>query len=97
MGGMDASRIVGQLRAVHLASRDLPGPIDGSGSALRCNGHYFTEMGAGPFASYQEMSSWFDRKYRLTLQLEQLIPHITQEHSEKPYSFDSSMPLVLTR
>lgn len=87
---------VAQLRAVHLASRDLPGPIDGSGSALRCIGHYFTEMGAGPFASYQEMSSWFDRKYRLTLQLEQLFPHITQEHSEKPYSFDSSMPLVLT-
>jgi hypothetical protein len=50
---------VAQLHAVHLASRNLPGPIDGSGSALRCIGHYFTEMGAGPFASYQEISSWF--------------------------------------
>ena len=57
---------VAQLHAVHLASRNLPGPIDGSGSALRCIGHYFTEMGAGPFASYQEISSWF-RKYRLTV------------------------------
>jgi len=89
-------KYVAQLHAVHLASRNLPGPIDGSGSTLRCIGHYFTKMGASPFTSYQEMSSWF-RKYCLTLRLEQSSSSdITQEHSEKPYSFDSSMPLALT-
>jgi len=80
----------------HLASRNLPGPIDGSGSTLRCISHYFTKMGASPFTSYQEMSSWF-RKYCLTLRLNNhSSSDITQEHSEKPYSFDSSIPLALT-
>ena len=88
---------VAQLRAVHLANRDIPGPLDGSGTSLPCNGHYFTEMGAGPFASYREMSAWFESKYRITLQLEQKYdPDIAKERLENPLYFDSSMPLVLT-
>jgi thiamine kinase-like enzyme len=87
---------VAQLRKVHLANRDIPGPLDGSGTPLPCIGHYFTEMGAGQFASYREMTSWFDSKYRITLQLEeQSTPETAQKRPEE-LSFDSSMPLVLT-
>jgi hypothetical protein len=87
---------VAQLRKVHLANQDIPGPIDGSGASLPCNGHYFTDMGAGPFASYQEMSSWFDSKYRITRLLEkQSAPTISQDRSEEIMFFDSSMPWFL--
>jgi aminoglycoside phosphotransferase (APT) family kinase protein len=87
-----------QLRQVDVGpNRNIPGPVDGSGNPLRCVGRYFTEGGAGPFASYDQMSSWFASKRRITVALEREISvHRNEAYTPEDLSFDDSMPLVLT-
>ncbi|KAJ7246537.1 kinase-like domain-containing protein [Mycena haematopus] len=86
---------VRQLRNVTLARPEVPGPIDWSKTAVKCVGHYFTTIGAGPFNSYSELTAWFTSKYRITVGLENHYqPGRTPD--PKPYVFDDSMPLVLT-
>ncbi|KAJ7440797.1 kinase-like domain-containing protein [Mycena galericulata] len=87
---------VRQLRNVKLARPEVPGPIDWlSPTAVKCVGHYFTSMGAGPFNSYSELTAWFASKYRITLLLEKQA-QVARTPDPKPYVFDDSMPLVLT-
>ena len=47
--------MIGQLQSVQL---DMAGPIGGGPS----RGRFFTDYGAGPFGSGQEMESWFNHK-----------------------------------
>ncbi|KAF8626002.1 hypothetical protein AX17_006725 [Amanita inopinata Kibby_2008] len=58
-------RYVKQLRGLKLPEPDVPGPFDDSGRPLRCKGHFFTNDGAGPFASRRDMWAWFERKQRV--------------------------------
>ncbi|KIM35821.1 hypothetical protein M413DRAFT_325407 [Hebeloma cylindrosporum] len=85
-----------QLRAIELPNPDIPGPIQPSGAPLKCQGHYFSERGAGPFHSYSAMTAWYNGRSRLnnillnpTIQDLSMIPEPTT-------FFDDSMPLVFT-
>ncbi|PSS29881.1 hypothetical protein PHLCEN_2v2612 [Hermanssonia centrifuga] len=86
---------VAQLRKVEVP--DVPGRLDGTGRPLRCIGHFFTDDGAGPFASYAAMSAWFASKRRISIALEKW--RATQRgksYTSPDFRFDESMPLVLT-
>ncbi|KAL6303483.1 kinase-like domain-containing protein [Sparassis latifolia] len=84
-----------QLRAVALPDLNAPGPFDGSGKSIRCDGHCFTEIGAGPFASYAEMSAWFARKRWIAVELEWRRDRRGASSAPSKPHFDDSMPLVL--
>ncbi|KAH7903264.1 kinase-like protein [Hygrophoropsis aurantiaca] len=84
-------RYIQQLRRLSLPLPDKPGPFDGTDNALRCQGMYFSEDGAGPFASFKEMAAWYDYK-RYCLQA------FFHEQYGRRWScpkFDMSHPLVL--
>ncbi|KZT73239.1 hypothetical protein DAEQUDRAFT_662542, partial [Daedalea quercina L-15889] len=88
-----------QLRRVPLPEPRVPGPIDGSGEQRRCLGYYFTELDAGPFASYAKLAAWYDRRAHIAVRLD----HQTSQARGQPPSlssdalvFDNSAPLVLT-
>ena len=90
---------VHQLRRIPLAEPRTPGPVDGSGKPQRCIGYYFTELSAGPFASYAELTAWYDKRAEIAVRLN----HLACEASGKAPSlslknlvFDDSAPLVLT-
>ncbi|THH15760.1 hypothetical protein EW146_g4769 [Bondarzewia mesenterica] len=88
---------VRQLRQVELPHPNVPGPFDGAGKALQCNGHYFTEYGAGPFSSYAEMSAWYTKKRRVAIALERQWADIHKiPFTSKDLSFDDTVPLVFT-
>ncbi|KAI0062139.1 kinase-like protein [Artomyces pyxidatus] len=87
-------RYIWQLRRVKLPNEQTPGPFDGSGVPILCEGRAFTENGAGPFATYGDMSKWFERKLLITIDATK-----DTEPSPSPRDdihFDDSMPLVLT-
>ncbi|KAJ7669297.1 kinase-like domain-containing protein [Mycena polygramma] len=84
---------VRQLREVKLARPEVPGPLCPSQNPAKCVGHYFTDINAGPFNSYSEMTAWFMSKYRITLLLEK---QAKRTPDPRQYVFDDSMPLVLT-
>lgn len=85
---------VRQLRRVQLPRSDVPGPMDGYGDPMPCFGRCFTENGAGPFSSYDEMSAWFRRKLRIALSADDpQNPPTPQKMAQWP--FDDTMPLVL--
>ncbi|KAG6820578.1 hypothetical protein H0H93_014805 [Arthromyces matolae] len=87
---------VHQLRTIELPSKVIPGPFDGTGTPLVCEGHHFTEGGSGPFASYTAMADWYNGRSRLTYVLRN--PSITDLSMIPPLTsfFDDSMPLVFT-
>jgi serine/threonine protein kinase len=87
---------VHQLRAMELPNKDIPGPIQPSGAPLRCEGHYCSERGAGPFKSYSAMTAWYNGRSRLNNIL--LNPSIRDLSMipEPTTFFDDSMPLVFT-
>ncbi|KAI0668279.1 kinase-like domain-containing protein [Trametes maxima] len=64
----------------------FPGPI--ASEPQMCYGTMFTEYGAGPFASYDELTAWFMHKMDVNRRFMKYPPH--------PMTFDSSMPLVLS-
>ncbi|KAH9855700.1 kinase-like domain-containing protein [Lenzites betulinus] len=66
----------------------FPGPF-GSEPQM-CYGPMFTEYGAGPFASYEELTDWFMHKLEVNRRIRNYPP------AEDPMTFDASMPLVLT-
>ena len=72
---------VSQLKRVRAT---IPGPVDGS----ECIGFYFTETGAGPFSTYEDMIAWFNHKLEVNKRWKQPPPHAR--------SFDTSWPLVFT-
>jgi hypothetical protein len=67
---------------------------------LKCKGHYFPEITAGPFPSYTALSAWYDGRRRLTSILSK--PYVTEMAGPGAYKelpqvyFDDSLPLVLT-
>lgn len=58
---------VKQLRRIKLPLSVIPGPgpFDGTGKPFKCQGHFFTSTGAGPFLSHDDMREWFSRKHRI--------------------------------
>ncbi|KAH0579174.1 hypothetical protein H2248_003327 [Termitomyces sp. 'cryptogamus'] len=87
---------VQQLRAVKLPNSDVPGPIQASGEPLRCEGHHFPDIGAGPFPSYTALTAWYNGRSRLnTLLCDPSVKDISMIPESKEF-FDDSMPLVFT-
>ncbi|KAI0742827.1 kinase-like domain-containing protein [Daedaleopsis nitida] len=79
-----------QLRGIRvpntLSKTVFPGPI--ASEPRRCHGPMFTEYGAGPFASYNELTAWFMHKLDVNRSITKYPPG--------PMTFDASLPLVLT-
>jgi len=86
-----------QLRKVKPPHQDIPGPINPLGpTPLKCKGHYFPDIKAGPFSSYAALSAWYDGRRRLTNLFNK--PHTADPstYKEPPQVyFDDSLPLVL--
>ncbi|KAF9240402.1 hypothetical protein BU15DRAFT_73994 [Melanogaster broomeanus] len=72
---------VTQLR--HLR-RSVPGTLPGTA----CTGYLFTDSGAGPFASYDDFTAWFNHKLDVSQRMKKA-PHDAPR-------FDNSWPLVFT-
>lgn len=72
---------VGQLRRLR---RSVPGTLDGAA----CTGLLFTDYGAGPFTSYDEMTAWFNHKLDVSQRMKHAPPDAPR--------FDNSWPLVFT-
>jgi len=88
-----------QLRKVKLPHQVIPGPINALGpTPLKCMGHYFPDISAGPFPSYAALTAWYDGRRRLTNLFEQSYIEATGgTYKESPQVyFDDSLPLVLT-
>ncbi|KAI0640045.1 kinase-like domain-containing protein [Trametes polyzona] len=83
---------VRQLRRIRvpdtLRKSTFPGPL--APEPRECYGSMFTVYGAGPFASYEELTAWFMHK----LDVNRRIRHYPPD--DDPITFDSSLPLVLT-
>jgi hypothetical protein len=75
---------------------DIPGPLNALGpTPLKCTGHYFPDIKAGPFASYLALSAWYDGRRRLTNLFEEAQLGDAYKEPTQVY-FDDSLPLVLT-
>ncbi|KAG8739398.1 hypothetical protein FRC10_005664 [Ceratobasidium sp. 414] len=72
---------VSQLRRLQ---RSVPGRIDGG----ECDGYLFPIIGAGPFTSYDDLTTWYNHKLDVCQQLGQAPPNAPR--------FDNSWPLVFT-
>ena len=86
-----------QLRKVKPPHQDIPGPINALGpTPLKCKGHYFPEIRAGPFPSYTAFSAWFDGRRRLTNLFHKLNMADPSAYKEPPrVYFDDFLHLVL--
>jgi aminoglycoside phosphotransferase (APT) family kinase protein len=72
----------GYMSQLRQLQRSTPGPVVRTPS----EGHFFTEYGAGPFNSYEEMVDWFNHKL-----------DVAQKKSKAPRNaprWDCSWPLV---
>lgn len=49
------------LQALKNITLDAPGPVGGG----KCHGFWFTDDGAGPFASTREMEEWYDERMQV--------------------------------
>ncbi|OBZ76010.1 hypothetical protein A0H81_03299 [Grifola frondosa] len=72
---------ISQLRRLR---RSVPGTLDGSA----CQGFPFSIYDAGPFASYDDMTAWFNHKLDVCQRMHKAPPDAPR--------FDSSWPLVFT-
>jgi tRNA A-37 threonylcarbamoyl transferase component Bud32 len=52
------SRILAKLQALNRVTLEVPGPVGGG----KCRGFWFSDDGAGPFASTREMEEWYDER-----------------------------------
>ncbi|GLB36840.1 putative choline/ethanolamine kinase [Lyophyllum shimeji] len=78
-----------RVRPTKAGSRALfPGPV--ANEPEECIGPMFTEYGAGPFASYEELTAWFMHKLDVNRRVTKYPPE------SQRMAFDSSLPLVLT-
>ncbi|KIM19703.1 hypothetical protein M408DRAFT_30995 [Serendipita vermifera MAFF 305830] len=80
---------VSQLQTIQTL---IPGPVDGSA----CVGFYFTETGAGPFASYDDMTAWFNHKLSVNERFAPRPPGTKKLDTPNIAKFDMSWPLVFT-
>ena len=87
-----------QLRKVKPPHPDIPGPLNALGPIpLKCKGHYFPDISAGPFPSYTALSAWSDGRRRLTNLFNKSHMADPSAYKEPPQVyFDDSLPLVLT-
>lgn len=79
-----AWKIRGYISQLRRLRRSVPGTLNGGVSV----GYFFGTMDAGPFASYDDMTAWFNHK----LEVSQRMQHAP---SDAP-RFDNSWPLVFT-
>ncbi|KAG0706506.1 hypothetical protein DFH29DRAFT_154246 [Suillus ampliporus] len=79
-------RIAWTLRSYVTQLRRLRRTVPGTLNGILCTGRHFTDYGAGPFASYDDMTAWFNHKL-----------DVSQRMKQAPLDaprFDSSWPLV---
>ena len=55
---------IAQLRRIRTALVERPGPL-GNEPGI-CRGPFFTDMGAGPFSTYEEMVVWYNKRLEVT-------------------------------
>ncbi|TDL27898.1 kinase-like protein [Rickenella mellea] len=84
---------VKQLHATIVPHADVPGPFDGTGEALPCNGFQFQFHIPGPtFYTYQDLADWHDYQHFRA----QAAIHMNGVAEILQYAkFDTSEPLVL--
>ncbi|KZT25358.1 kinase-like protein [Neolentinus lepideus HHB14362 ss-1] len=92
---------ISQLRRLtpSLPVPHIPGPKDGTENPRRCEGHFFTDIGTGPFSSYDELSAWYSKKADLAVYLHcERSAYLGEAPSlsREKLHFDDSVPLVLT-
>ncbi|KZT25351.1 kinase-like protein [Neolentinus lepideus HHB14362 ss-1] len=92
---------ISQLRRLtpSLPAPHIPGPKDSTENPRRCEGQFFTDIGAGPFSSYAELSAWYSKKADLAVCLHRELctrQDKTPSLSREELHFDDSAPLVLT-
>ncbi|KIM36194.1 hypothetical protein M413DRAFT_321342 [Hebeloma cylindrosporum] len=84
-------RYIRELQKTPIPNPDVPGPFDDSGKSYECQGTYFTEYGAGPFNSYNQMAAWFDKRRFENLAFIHMRTGVVAQCPK----FDASHPLVL--
>ncbi|KAI0640515.1 kinase-like domain-containing protein [Trametes meyenii] len=88
-------RYIRQLRRCLKAPAEAsPGPLCADGSARICESPVFGQVQSdrGPFASYAELSAFFNERHRMALD----IKNVSQDDPARADLFDDSEPLVLT-
>jgi aminoglycoside phosphotransferase (APT) family kinase protein len=75
-----------QLRRIRTAPVERPGTLGDEPEV--CRGPFFTELGAGPFPTYEELTAWYNKRLEVTRRY-------YKGPSDAP-PFDDTMPLVFT-
>ncbi|KAJ3575736.1 hypothetical protein NP233_g909 [Leucocoprinus birnbaumii] len=86
-------RYVRQLRCLKGSATTPPGPLSTYGPRT-CGSPIFTQVRfhRGPFASYSELSAWFNKRHQMAMDIEGL----SQDDPSRNDLFDDSRPLVMT-
>ncbi|KAI5987222.1 kinase-like domain-containing protein [Pisolithus albus] len=91
--GFTLRRYVRQLRRLKASPTTPPGPLSVQGPQI-CESPIFGQVQStrGPFASYSEFSTWFNKRCEMGLDARKL----PEDHPSRKKKFDDSGPLVLT-
>ncbi|KAG5334228.1 hypothetical protein C0989_003871 [Termitomyces sp. Mn162] len=83
-----------QLRRFEASATTPPGPLSAQGPRI-CESPVFGAIQSwrGPFASYSELSIFFNKRHKMTADFHHRLP---QDDSSRRELFDDSKPLVLT-
>ncbi|KAI6015906.1 kinase-like domain-containing protein [Pisolithus microcarpus] len=86
-------RYVRQLRRLKASPTTPPGPLSVQGPQ-ECESPVFGQVQSsrGPFASYLEFSTWFNKRCKMGLDARRL----PEDHPSRKKKFDDSEPMVLT-
>ena len=90
---------VRQLRAIRHPRSAVPGPVAPLGEpARRCESPVFGPVipSRGPFDSYEALSAFFNKRYRMVIAQEQHIGKAQAAELVRADPFDDTEPLVLT-
>ncbi|KAI5994791.1 kinase-like domain-containing protein [Pisolithus albus] len=86
-------RYIRQLRRLKASPTTPPGPLSVQGPQI-CESPVFGQVQSsrGPFASYSEFSTWFNKRCKMGLDAER----VPEDHPSRKKKFDDSEPMVLT-
>ncbi|EDR10784.1 uncharacterized protein LACBIDRAFT_293285 [Laccaria bicolor S238N-H82] len=86
-------RYVRQLRCLKASATTPPGPLSAQGTRI-CESPIFGQVQShrGPFASYSELSAFFNKRQQMAMNAEKL----PRDDPSRDDLFDNSEPLVLT-
>lgn len=88
---------VRQLRAIRHPRSAVPGPVGPPGPARHCESPLFGPVipWRGPFASYDKLSAFFNKRYMAVIQKEQAVDKAQAKKRVREDPFDDTAPLVL--